>query len=89
MLTPLIWCIEKITNPLTAGSNSFTTDEAEIQLLAKMGQEAGTIEDDEFEMIRKIFDLNDMTAADLMTPRVGDDIPKRGLNACRSTRGYS
>ena len=70
ILTPLIWCIEKITNPLTAGSNSFTTDEAEIKLLAKMGQEAGTIEDDEFEMIRKIFDLNDMTAADLMTPRV-------------------
>ena len=70
MLTPLVWCIEKITNPLTAGGNSFTTDEAEIKLLAKMGQEAGTIEDDEFEMIRKIFDLNDMTAADLMTPRV-------------------
>lgn len=70
ILTPLVWCIEKITNPLTAGGNSFTTDEAEIQLLAKMGQEAGTIEDDEFEMIRKIFDLNDMTAADLMTPRV-------------------
>ena len=70
ILTPLIWCIEKITNPLTAGGNSFTTDEAEIQLLAKMGQEAGTIEDDEFEMIRKIFNLNDITAADLMTPRV-------------------
>lgn len=70
ILTPLVWGIEKITNPLTAGGNSFTTDEAEIKLLAKMGQEAGTIEDDEFEMIRKIFDLNDMTAADLMTPRV-------------------
>ena len=70
ILTPLIWCIEKITNPLTAGGNSFTTDEAEIKLLAKMGQEAGAIEDDEFEMLRKIFDLNDMTAADLMTPRV-------------------
>ena len=70
ILTPLIWCIEKVTNPLTAGGNRFTTDEAEIQLLAKMGQEAGTIEDDEFEMIRKIFNLNDMTAADLMTPRV-------------------
>ena len=70
ILTPLVWCIEKITNPLTAGGNRFTTDEAEIKLLAKMGQEVGTIEDDEFEMIRKIFNLNDMTAADLMTPRV-------------------
>ena len=70
ILTPLIWCIEKITNPLTAGGNRFTTDEAEIELLAKMGQEAGTIEDDEFEMIRKIFNLNDVTASDLMTPRV-------------------
>ncbi len=36
----------------------------------KWDKRQGTIEDDEFEMIRKIFDLNDMTAADLMTPRV-------------------
>lgn len=79
ILTPLIWCIEKITNPLTAGGNSFTTDGAEIKLLAKMGQEAGTIEDDEFELIRKIFDLNDMTAADLMTPRVVMTYLKGGL----------
>ena len=79
ILTPLIWCIEKITNPLTAGGNRFTTDEAEIQLLAKMGQEEGTIEDDEFEMIRKIFNLNDMTAADLMTPRVVMTYLKGGL----------
>ena len=79
ILTPLIWCIEKITNPLTAGGNRFTTDEAEIQLLAEMGQEEGTIEDDEFEMIRKIFNLNDMTAADLMTPRVVMTYLKGGL----------
>ena len=70
ILTPLIWCIEKITTPLTTGGNSFTTDEAEIKLLAKIGQEEGTIENDESEMIRKIFNLNDITAADLMTPRV-------------------
>ncbi len=70
ILTPLIWCIEKITTPLTTGGNRFTTDEAEIKLLAKIGQEEGTIENDESEMIRKIFNLNDMTAADLMTPRV-------------------
>ena len=87
ILTPLIWCIEKITNPLTAGGNSFTTDEAEIQLLAKMGQEAGTIEDDEFEMIRKIFNLNDMTAADLMTPRVVMTYLKGGLTLAEAKEG--
>ncbi len=70
ILTPLVWCIERITTPLTTGANTFTTDEAEIKLMAKIGQEEGTIENAESEMIGKIFNLNDMTAADLMTPRV-------------------
>jgi CBS domain containing-hemolysin-like protein len=70
VLTPLIWCVEKIITPFTKGKNTLTTDEAEIKLLAKIGHKQGVIERDESEMIQRIFKLNDMTAADLMTPRV-------------------
>jgi len=46
ILLPIIWLIEKVTNPFTKGG------------------------DDEFEMIQGVFKLNDLSARDLMTPRL-------------------
>jgi CBS domain containing-hemolysin-like protein len=70
LLTPVVWGIEKVTTPFIKDGNRYTTNEAEIKLLAKIGHKEGVIEADESEMIQRIFDLNDMKAADLMTPRV-------------------
>ncbi len=70
LLTPLVWAVERITAPITKGKTVPTTNEAEIKLLAKIGQKEGLIEEDESEMIQRIFRLNDVTAEDLMTPRV-------------------
>ncbi len=70
LFTPLVWTIEQLTKPITRGRTSPTTNEAEIKLLAKIGQQEGIIEDDEFEMIQHVFRLNDVTAGDLMSPRV-------------------
>jgi len=75
----VVWCLEKFTAPFTGKGHRLTTNEAELKLLASIGQQEGVIEDDESEMIQRIFELNDLTAADLMTPRVamtyvkGDD----------------
>jgi CBS domain containing-hemolysin-like protein len=38
-------------------------------MLAHIGRSEGVIEDDELEMIQRVFQLNDRTAQDLMTPR--------------------
>jgi CBS domain containing-hemolysin-like protein len=70
VLTPLVWLVERITSPITKGATSPTTNEAEIKLLARIGRQEGIIEDDESEMIQQVFKLNDLTAEDLMTPRV-------------------
>ncbi|MBE9079672.1 HlyC/CorC family transporter [Romeria aff. gracilis LEGE 07310] len=67
---PLIWVLEKITAPLTKGGKRPVTNETEIKLLAMLGYQEGLIEDDEAEMIQKVFRLNDLTAANIMTPRV-------------------
>jgi CBS domain containing-hemolysin-like protein len=78
--TPLILVLEKLTAPLGKGHKRPITNEAEIKLLAMLGYQEGLIEDDEAEMIQKVFRLNDMSAADIMTPRValtylcGEDI---------------
>ncbi|MGF1495484.1 MAG: hemolysin family protein [Elainellaceae cyanobacterium] len=70
ILAPLIWLVERVTAPLTQGRQMPITNEAEIRFLAKLGRQEGIIEADEAEMIQRVFRLNDVTAADLMTPRV-------------------
>lgn len=70
-LTLILWCIEKITSPLTQGGDvQLTTDESEIKLLASIGQKEGVIEEHESELIQRSFDLDNTTAKQLMTPRV-------------------
>ena len=58
-----------ICDDITA-ENEISTDEEEIRLLARLGSQKGQIEADEAAMIAKVFQLNDLTARDLMTPRV-------------------
>ncbi len=71
LFTPLIWLIEVLTNPFTKGNQpSFSTDEKEIRFMAQLGEEEGVIEADELEMLQGVFQLNDTSARDLMTPRV-------------------
>lgn len=70
LFTPLVLIIEQVTAPFVKGQKRPITNEVEIQLLARLGHQEGMIEDDELEMIQQVFRLNDVTAGDLMTPRV-------------------
>ena len=56
--------------PVITTENEITSDEEEIRQLARLGSQKGQIEADEAAMISKVFQLNDLTARDLMTPRV-------------------
>ncbi len=68
-MRPLILPLEHLL-PVITSENEFTTDEEEIRQMAKLGFQKGQIEADEAAMISKVFQLNDLTARDLMTPRV-------------------
>ncbi|WP_071190152.1 hemolysin family protein [Trichormus sp. NMC-1] len=68
--TPLVWILENVTAPFSKGRKRPTTNEAEIKLLANIGQQEGIIQSDEAEMIQRVFRLNDVTASDLMTPQI-------------------
>ncbi len=70
VLTPLVLLVEFVTSPVTKGRVPTTTNEAEIKFLTNIGYQEGVIEDDEAEMIQRVFQLNDITASDLMSPRV-------------------
>ena len=69
LLSPLVLLLERLLPAITAEAE-ITTNEEEIRLLARLGSQKGEIEADEAAMIGKVFQLNDLTARDLMTPRV-------------------
>ena len=69
IMRPLVLLLERLLPAITEESE-ISTDEEEIRLLAKLGSQKGQIEADEADMISKVFLLNDLTARDLMTPRV-------------------
>ncbi|MFM1901187.1 MAG: hypothetical protein RLZZ216_1763 [Cyanobacteriota bacterium] len=69
IMRPLVLLLERLL-PAISEENEISTDENEIRLLARLGSQKGQIEADEAAMIAKVFQLNDLTARDLMTPRV-------------------
>jgi CBS domain containing-hemolysin-like protein len=69
LMLPVVLLLERLLPAITA-ENEISTDEEEIRLLARVGSQKGQIEADEAAMIGKVFQLNDLTARDLMVPRV-------------------
>jgi putative hemolysin len=70
IFTPIIVVMEKITSILIGDHKMEKVSEDELEALAMTGVEQGTIEKSEGAMIEKLFNLNDITAEDIMTPRV-------------------
>ena len=69
LMRPLVILLEKLL-PVITTENEITTNEEEIRQMATLGSQKGKIEADEAAMISQVFQLNDLTARDLMTPRV-------------------
>tara|TARA_Y100001968_G_scaffold239898_1_gene223413 strand:+ start:5069 stop:6055 length:987 start_codon:yes stop_codon:yes gene_type:complete len=69
LMKPLVVLLEKLL-PVITTENEITTNEEEIRQMATLGSQKGKIEADEAAMISQVFQLNDLTARDLMTPRV-------------------
>ncbi len=68
IFSPLIFIVELFTKSLPKKKK--TISEEEIRTLSNLGFLEGVIEEDEKEMINRVFLLNDLTAKDVMTPRI-------------------
>jgi CBS domain containing-hemolysin-like protein len=76
-LLPLVRALELITGLILhpfgwrrGGQSAMLVSEEEVHLLLSVGREQGVIEADELDMIDNIFELEDTTAREVMTPRV-------------------
>ncbi|MCS6801854.1 MAG: hemolysin family protein [Chloroflexota bacterium] len=76
-LLPIVRALEWITGLLLrpfgwrrGGQASLLVSEEEVHLLLSVGREQGVIQADELDMIDNIFELEDTTVREVMTPRV-------------------
>ena len=73
ILTWLLKLIEIFTWPINKKSEenqTATTNESEIKMMANIGSKEGVINHNESVMISKVLDMDDVTASEIMTPRV-------------------
>jgi len=67
ILFPIIWLLEKVYPKRGLRIPAIT--EEELRIMATVGVQEGTVQKREAELIKKVFQLNDITAEDVMTPR--------------------
>lgn len=70
VLSPIVWVIEIITKIFVKHDpDHMAVSELEIMAMARIGEKEGAIGEGEHLMIKKIFDLDDVLAHQIMTPR--------------------
>lgn len=71
VLGPIARLLDRFTNLISPhkGGKKSAVDEEDIKAAADMGVKAGTLEEDEKEMIERVLLFNDITAEDVMTPK--------------------
>ena len=75
LFAPVVWLLTVSTNGvlrlmrIDPNEKEESVDEEEILMMVDVGSEAGTIDDEEREMIQNVFEFDDMTAAEFATHR--------------------
>lgn len=72
ILYPLVWALERFIHwmhTFTEAPKDFTVTESEIVTLAEHATQEGSIDEEEHQMIRRIFDFSTLRAGDIMVHR--------------------
>jgi CBS domain containing-hemolysin-like protein len=68
-MSPVIWCVEKMTHMLKPTEPVLSAPEEEVEQLARMSAEEGSIYNYEAELVRNVLQLDNVRARQIMTPR--------------------
>ncbi|MBP5397629.1 MAG: DUF21 domain-containing protein [Bacteroidales bacterium] len=70
-LWPIVWCVEALQNWITPKEQDATTiSREEVGAMADVAEESGQLDEDENEIIQNVINIDEITAAEAMTPRV-------------------
>ena len=69
-LYPLVICIEWLQKVIQPKENETAISREEVGAMADVAEESGELDEDENEIIQNLINIDDITVADAMTPRV-------------------
>ncbi len=69
ILSPIVWMLELLTQKLKKTSKK-TMSEEDLEAFINLSKKYGILENDEDIRIKKILRLDELTVADIMTPRI-------------------
>ncbi|MBR2861659.1 MAG: HlyC/CorC family transporter [Clostridia bacterium] len=100
VLRPVVWLLTVSTNGMLRlfgidpNAQEETVSEEDIVIMLDAGAEEGTLNKDDIEYIKNVFELDRLTAADVMTPRnsielISSDATDEEILALIDNSGYS
>lgn len=70
VMYPLVILIEYLTRLITPKEKEAAVSREEVSAMAKVAEETGELEEDESTLIQNVINMDEVTAGDIMTPRV-------------------
>lgn len=68
-LYPIVWSCQRLTDLLKPSTTEPTVTRAELEILARLGHQEGTIGERENRVVRNLLRLDRVSAKDILTPR--------------------
>lgn len=76
---PIVICVEFLQKKITPKQQDTSISREEVSAMADVAEESGELDEDENEVIQNIISLDEVTAADAMTPRVVSAIASENM----------
>ena len=70
IMFPLVILAEKLTKLISPKESEAAVSREEVSAMANVAEEAGDLEEDENAIIQNVINMDELTVADVMTPRV-------------------
>lgn len=89
VLYPVVVCVEGLQKLITPKTSDTSISREEVGAMADVAEESGELDEDENEIIQNIINLDEITASDIMTPRVVAAIASESMSVkafCRDRR---
>lgn len=70
IMFPIVWLVEKLTRLIAPKDAEVSVSRDELAAMAGVAEEEGDLEQDESTIIQNLINMDEVTASDVMTPRV-------------------
>ena len=71
VMKPILWPLGWISRHLTPKGEQTTVSRDELEVLTEIGRREGTLDEDEWQVMKRVIRLDEVSVGEVMTPRMG------------------